>query len=116
MDSNKCVHKYKKGKKEGMFCCKKITKNGNQKQFVCTKHNPDHIPNKRTIKNKQLNVITNKSNKFSSKNIYIDKIPSELGIKKNNQKIYKKNKNIKSKKIIIKGIINFKDILDKLLK
>ena len=48
--SNFCTHKIKKGKRDGEFCSKKITKNGNKKKYVCTKHNSDHIPRKRNKK------------------------------------------------------------------
>lgn len=115
MDENVCVHKFQKGKKEGYFCTKKITKNGDKSKYVCTQHNKNHIPKKKIIKNKQINSITNKSNDISLSSIYIDKPLSNLYMKKNNKKIYKNNKNSRTKKIIIKGIINFKNILEKLL-
>lgn len=120
MDDNKCTYKFKKGKNEDNFCCKNITKNGNKSKYVCTKHNPEHIPKKRNIKNKSSknknsNVITKINNKSNSEIINNYKSPL-LCINRNNQKkIYKRNKNTKPKKIIIKGIINFKEILKNLL-
>lgn len=114
MDDNICTHKIKKGKNADNFCCKKITKNGDRTKYVCTKHNKNHIPKKRNIKNKQINIITEK---YNPKPIYINKLPSILGIKNNNKKIYKKNtKNSKNfKKIKVYGLLDFNYILSKLL-
>lgn len=114
MNDNLCTYKIKKGKSADNFCCKKITKNGNKLKYVCTKHNPDHIPRKRNTKNTQLNVITDISNKPSLKNICNNK-SSMLSIKKNNKKKIYKKKNNQPIKIIIRGIIDFKDILNKLM-
>jgi hypothetical protein len=47
MDNDHCTYKHKRGKKDGEFCCKKITKNGDNKKFVCTVHNRDHKPIKK---------------------------------------------------------------------
>lgn len=115
MNDNLCTYKIKKGKQSDTFCCKKITKNGNKKEFVCTKHNSKHIPKKRIPKNKQLNIITNINNEHNTKKNHNYKKPL-LNIKRDDQKkIYKRNKTIKPKKIVIKGIINFKDIFKNLL-
>lgn len=108
MNDNLCTYKIKKGKKADNFCCKKITKNGNKLKYVCTKHNPEHIPRKRNTKDKQLNIITNISGESRRTNK-----SSILGIKRNNKR--RINKIIKPKKIVIRGIINFETILNKLL-
>lgn len=114
MDDNICTHKFKKGKKEGYFCCKKIRTNleGQKEDYLCVTHSKKHIPKKKNIK-KYINSTTkNKINIFNSdilKNkdhdIYFKHIK--------NKKIMKKKR--LNKKIICNGIINFKDIINKLL-
>lgn len=112
MDNNICSHKFNKGKKDGYYCCKKITKNGNRNKYVCTKHNPDHIPKKRA------------KNAKKEKNYNDEIINTILGdnkiilCKKTNKKIFKnrfKNKYKFKNKIKIHGEINFKYIMEKLL-
>lgn len=62
MDKNICTFKHTRGKKDGHFCCKKITKKGDKKKFVCRTHNKNHIPNKKikhlkdkSLENKKVN-------------------------------------------------------------
>lgn len=115
MDDNLCTYKYRRGKKDGNYCCKKITKNGNKKKFVCTKHNPDHIPTK-----KAKNAKNAKNAKIYNDGI-INTIPGDNKVnlcKKTNKKIFKnrfKNKYKFKNKIKIHGEINFKYIIEKLL-
>lgn len=111
MDDNVCTHKYKRGKNDGRFCCKKITKKGNKEKYVCRIHNPDHKPEKRNNK-KLKNSKNNKNCKIFENNKNIDN--STIKINNSKNKILKRKKHIK-KKMIIHGIINFKDIFNKLL-
>lgn len=75
MNDNICTHKFRKGKRDGEYCCKKITINGNKTKYVCTKHNKDHFPNKRKIKNVIKSTINdnlhNIPNKFYKRIIQI---------------------------------------------
>lgn len=53
MKSDLCTHKFRKGKKEGYFCQKKIKTNlpeGSKKDFLCSSHSKLHIPKKRNSK------------------------------------------------------------------
>lgn len=109
MNRNICSHKYKKGKNEGYFCCKTITKKGNKEKYVCRMHNPDYKPEKR--KNKGLK---NSKNCKIFENNKKNEVRQNRTFKNNKNKIIKRKKHIK-KKIIIHGIINFKDIINKLL-
>lgn len=108
MDDNLCTYKHKKGKNEGKFCCKKITKNGDKNKYICTIHNKNHTPKKRLKKNFcEIPEVL----KFNNHNdVQIKKINK-------NNKIIKKNKFKKKNKIKIKvqGEINFYEILSRLL-
>lgn len=110
MDDNLCTYKYRRGKKDGNYCCKKITKNGNKHKYVCTRHNPDHIPKKR--KNK--NFKNSKNCKIFENNKNINNLVFKLKNDKN--KILKK-KLKKNRKIFIcsSGLLNFKKIFDNIL-
>ena len=114
MDNSVCTHKFKKGKKEGYFCQKKIKTNilNGEKDYLCVKHSKLHMPNKRIKKYiKSTNNITIET--FYNNNILEKKIIKDVKkINKNNYK--RKKRNIKNK-IIIHGVINFKDIINKLL-
>lgn len=109
MNDNLCGHKYKKGKQEGHFCCKKITVNGDKSNYVCTKHNKNHIPKKRIkkgIKN------TTKSISNSTVNTIINNNIIRFFKNNNRNRILKRNK----KTFICNGgIINLGNILNKLL-
>lgn len=83
-----CIHKYKKGKKDGNICCKKITKNGNKKKYVCTIHNKDHVPKKKILKNNTNNKSIDLLNNINE---------SEIMSKLTNSRVDKNF--IKSKKI-----------------
>lgn len=93
MDDNHCTFKHKRGKRESEFCCKKITNNGDKKKYLCTNHNPKHIPQPKVInKNNEevLSSITNiNDNKKIRENIILNK-----NIYRNNKinKIYLYNK------------------------
>lgn len=88
-----CIYKHKRGKKDGQFCCKKITINGDKNKYVCTKHNKNHIPQKRHEKmiiNKNINKSISICNSVKLLN---QNIINKNGKKKNNYNI-KRNKNI----------------------
>lgn len=95
INNNYCTFKHAKGKKEGYFCCKRITENGDNENFVCTIHNKKHIPKKKV----------GDINKINTKNI-------------NNKPINNFNDIIKinNQKIIIKSINNENDNFFKLCK
>lgn len=107
MDNNLCSHMFKKGNKEGYFCQKKITKNGDKDNYVCTKHNKNHNPmkkkKKKIIKDNIINIPTKSHDKF-------------ILLKKPYGKIYKNKNKMKNKKIKINvyGEINFNNIIKRL--
>lgn len=115
MKDDLCTYKHKKGKNEGYICCKRITKNGCKKNYVCTKHNKYHTPMKKgnTKKNNASDITTyiETKNQSNSDNKVILCGRSHGKIFKNKFKNKKKYKN----KIIIHGEINFKNIFSKLL-
>jgi hypothetical protein len=102
-----CVHIFKKGKKASYMCQRKIRTNldGEKKDYLCCTHSKIHIPKKKNTKIKH----------FKDKSL--DKhINNNIILKHNNKVIFKKKKNLKKKKkVYCNGIINFKDIIDKLL-
>lgn len=113
MNRNICSHKIKKGKMEGYLCCKKITINGSKKNYVCTKHNKDHIPKRKKNKKDNFinspNYILNKSSKKIFKKEYIKNINFK------NKKVFKNKFRRKNKiKIQVHGEINFNNIMKKL--
>lgn len=113
MDRNICSHKFKKGKMDGYYCCKKITKNGDKNNYFCTKHNKNHVPKKKNIKEK-INEI--QQNRIFKNNEY--KNNNDLIIKKNNNKNKIFKKNIKKRKRIFTcngGILSFKKIFENIL-
>lgn len=110
MDENICTHKFKRGKKEGNYCCKKIRTNleGNSRDYLCTKHSKKHIPKKR-IKNNSSLISFSKNNNHKKNNFLNEK---------NKKKILKKNlRKNKSLNIFLgnNGVINFKHILSRLI-
>lgn len=100
IDQNHCTFKHEKGKNEGKFCCKKITKNGNKKKFICRIHNKDHIPKKK-IKLHEYetseNIEKTKNNRIISDKveIYHDKINGKIVDINNDKKNIEKNRNIR---------------------
>lgn len=112
MNENHCTYKYKKGKYEGRFCCKQITKNGNKNKYICTKHNKDHVPKKR-IKKDVKNTINSPFK--TTDNINLIGFSKNNNYKKDYKKIIKKYRKYKKNKIIVYGEINFNNILTKLL-
>lgn len=106
MDDNICTYKHKRGKNDGKFCCKKITKKGNKDKYVCRIHNKEHKPEKRLVSRKDnVQKVHNDLNHISIHNMKINK----------NRKYNNTNKIKKRKKIIVNGIINFKEIINMLL-
>lgn len=99
MHDNYCTHKFKKGKKEGHYCAKKIKSNNSKKMYLCCKHDPGHIPvtkiKNNMEKNNDLHIINNI-------NIFND-ISDEKKEKEDNidNNLYKFNNkiNIQNKKI-----------------
>lgn len=81
MDNNHCTYKHRRGKNEGKFCCKNITKKGNKKKYVCRTHNKDHIPEKKV---KPLNDISSEDNS-STLNKKIEKM-EKVGIRNDDEK------------------------------
>lgn len=87
MNNGVCSHKFKKGKKEGYFCNKKINTNleGEKEDYLCCKHSKRHIPKKRVKKEEfleEMKTVTRIKNKAVTK------------IKKDIKKIYKKKKKL----------------------
>lgn len=110
MDDTVCTHIFKRGRREGYFCQKKIRTNieDNSKDYLCTKHSKKHVPKKRLKKNEvEDKFIIPKINSKTKNNIYIN----------NKNKIFKnKLKNRFKNKIIVHGEINFKNIIERLVK
>lgn len=94
MADNRCIFKHKNGKNDGHFCHKNITKNGDSKNFLCTKHNKNHIPSKKRLKENKKQVQRN--NNIINNNIVcnIRKIDSLHIIK--SKLITKKNISLKN--------------------
>lgn len=110
MNNNHCTYKHRKGMKEGHYCCKKITKNGNKKKYLCTKHNPEHIPEKKAKKAKIMEITKINNNRIiNNTNSRDNKV---IVFKKSNKNKFKKK--LKNK-IIVHGEINFKNIIKKLI-
>ncbi len=122
IDDNYCTHMFKKGKKEGYFCIKKIKTNlpeGSKKDYLCCVHSRKHIPRKR------LNIKSNNKIHEISKNSEKSEISKKfekyknISIFQDIHKLYNKNKikKRKSKKIFIgnSGIINFSEIFNNIL-
>lgn len=66
MDNNLCTYKYKRGKNEGYYCCKRIRTNlpDDKKDYLCSIHSKKHIPKKKKKnKNKQNNEKYNEKKK-----------------------------------------------------
>lgn len=98
-----CIHKYVKGKKQGEYCCKKITINGDKNKFVCTKHNKSHIP-----KNKCYKKINGSDNPNPDKILKFEKnIRNKYNSNKNQHIFTIKNKNN------VKNMINILKIKNK---
>lgn len=116
MNDNLCTHKFKRGKRDGEYCCKRITKNGDKSKYICTKHNKGHIPKKKIKKvvnradNRADNGNSNRTLKGSNEFILCKKSCGKIFKNKNN-----KNKLKRKNKITIHGEINFKYIMTKLL-
>lgn len=109
MDEKKCVFKHSRGKNEGYFCHKNITKNGNHKEYLCRIHNKYHVPIKKNIKNvdnyKVSDISVNESIEKTNVN---NKIMLYNSSAINKQRIILKNKN----KYYIKGLNpNIKNII-----
>lgn len=116
---NNCKHVFKKGKKEGFMCQKKINTNleNNKKDYMCCKHSKLHIPKKRlNVKsnNKIYEVSKNSKNSENSEKIKNEKYIIKFNSK---NKIKKKNKKLKPKRIILcnSGKIDFSKILKNIL-
>lgn len=112
MSNDVCSHKYKKGKMDGNFCHKKITKNGCKKNYVCTKHNKNHIP-------KQKINITIKQDYISENNdkhVKIDSIDehNKLRILKKSKINFKNKKRYKKISLGYCSILNLNNILKSL--
>lgn len=97
MHDNYCVYKYKKGRKEGQYCAKKIRSNNPKKSYLCCQHDKGHIPKKKEIK-RNCNNIDNTCATIEIKSNYDDiKVIEEIN-SDNDSNIYllkekSKNKN-----------------------
>lgn len=94
MDEKKCVYKHKIGNKDGYFCHKNITKNGDKNEYLCRIHNKHHVPEKKIIKNipikDSINIIKENRNKIN--NIIKNKTSEDISSTKNK----KENDNVLS--------------------
>lgn len=103
--NNNCTHIFKKGKKEGYMCQKKIRTNlnGQKQDYLCCKHSKKHIPTKKSNK---------KNNKYINSEFNKEKF-----VNNNNRKIKKKIKRKRNNKIFIcnGGLMNFNEIFKKIL-
>lgn len=117
MDDKKCTFKHSRGNKDGYFCCKNITHNGDKDKYLCRIHNKYHISTKKNIKrddnykvsdnnisiSKSVNITTinnNKNSLYKLPSIQYQNIIFKNKMKKN--KYYIKNINLKNIKNIIK--------------
>lgn len=121
MDRKICSHKFRKGKNEGKFCCKKINTNlpeNAKEDFMCIKHSKKHIPRKKN-NSKNLLKVPEDSQKIDIKLIKNNIHGNLHEINKlNNKKIIKrKNRKNKFLKIIIGNpcTLNFSSIFKNLL-
>lgn len=119
LDENHCIYKHKWGKKDGNICCKKITKNGDKNNNVCTKHNKMHTPQTKIVKKDIINVdLKNKihdgSINVKNANITLSN-DNKIGVLNVNNRCNKNiiYKNKKDKNININNLIlnNFKKII-----
>lgn len=119
MDDNHCTHKFKRGKKEGYICHKKINTNlkDEKKDYLCCAHSKKHVTKKKfNKKQKEKENIIKNNLKINISN------PDFLHLKKDDNIYfnYKKNKRIKKKKnkrifICNGGTINIGKIIKNLL-
>lgn len=112
MNDNYCTHKFKKGKKDGHFCNRKINTNleGQKQDYLCCAHSKRHIPKKR---NKKIVIKENKNeelNKFVQPHNFIFKFKN-----KDTKKITKRKRNNKKIFICNGGLLNIGLILTNLL-
>lgn len=102
---NHCTYKHTRGKKDGEFCCKKITKHGDINEYVCTTHNKNHIPTPRqNLKTKDKTLLYNKKEEL------INSITKDIELKYSTE-FRSLNKTIEEFKIDIK---KKEDIVDNL--
>lgn len=83
IDNKHCIHKYGRGKKRNSFCCKRITNNGDDKKYVCTIHNKNHIPKIKQNKIKEnLKIVPSRPKIEKFRNIdNVNNINSNINIK-----------------------------------
>lgn len=94
IDEEHCIHKYRKGNKEGEFCGKKIKTTlglDEKKDFLCCKHSKKHIP-KRKTKSKKADIISKTTNNSLIINNYEKNKENNNINNKINKNIYKYNK------------------------
>lgn len=90
MDDEHCTYKYIRGKKEAMYCGKKINTNliDNKKDYLCCSHSKKHIPKKRdkkdTPKTKLINISNNTIPTKQSIELIDKNKDKSLGENKNN--------------------------------
>jgi hypothetical protein len=104
ISSKHCVHKYKRGKKDGTYCCSKIEID--DKNFLCSRHNRKYTPNSRiyTINNPRCTFIRSNDSQCKHK---CSKYNSYCYIHIKDMELYKKSQ-IEKLKILRKKFINNK--------
>lgn len=117
-----CTYKHNRGKNNGNFCCKKITKKGDKKKYLCRTHNKNHVPQKRITNTISNTINLDKSvnnNKYNTTNCITTKKekPNNIellvfeGDKLNNSNISKipiiKKNNYKYTSTQLKGNSNY---------
>lgn len=106
IDDDYCTHKYKRGKKEGCYCVKKIRNNNNiKKNYLCSQHDPNHVPIPRKKNLSKFNPLTHIDEGYESDKTHKveNNINKELDLKNNsidrndriNREIKDNNKNAK---------------------
>lgn len=108
---NHCIHKYKRGNKEGNYCCNKIRTNlykNDKKDYLCCKHSKKHIPKKRNTKNDTDINLLNENKNVLQKYIVSETLKDDN--KKTNYKYKNENKNNYLQKHINKNILENNNI------
>lgn len=109
IDENHCVHKYKRGERQGQYCVKKINTNldiNEKKDFLCCKHSKKHKPKKK-IKGQPSannNCIIIETDEKSKINIIDNKIDKNIYKRNKINKMYLYNRKIKIKNNKVESI------------
>lgn len=120
IDENHCVHMFKKGKKEGYYCTKRIKTNipkDSKKDYLCCSHSKQHIPRKKNNKKIYENSKNFENSVIREKNKFIISNFNKTICKNNNKNRILKKKLKRNNKIFIcnGGIFDFKNIFNNIL-